>query len=410
MFRTLRVEFDSLEIFQAEYQRNIANGGVFASTYENFELREVIDVTLSLGFCDRTFELQGEVVSKWPHLAATAEPGIAIQFLEPIDEVRALFAELIGISPTPRDPEEAAWLERFGPTRRHERSNVSVPCTLDSDVGRAKGETRNLSRSGVLIAVESDEPPTLGEVASVQLTHPRTGEERQIPARIVRVGSQPPDRRTVALAFELPGSSEEDTAKFVQELCYVYGTSAADAITGPVQTIGAANLVQTFSSCTQCGTLTIYATDQRAAVASHVVFESGGLRHASSGNVTGMKAFARILAVRHGRFEFLPRIPSELPPFETIPIYGALLEAVQHVDELARINRAGIPPTSRLHRTDEAAPGDGTKLDAKVLECAERGLRIEELVDTIDDFDAEVLRALLEARDNGLVEIVPQAS
>jgi Tfp pilus assembly protein PilZ len=406
MFRTLRVEFDSLETFQAEYQRNIANGGVFASTSDDFELREVVEVELALTFCDRIVPLQGEVVRKWPHLAATAEPGVAIQFLEAIDGVRALFAELVGIAPAARDPEEAAWLERFGPTRRHERTTVVVPCQIISSTGVQSGTTKNLSRSGVLITLDSSPPPPVGEATTFEIAMPRTGEMRRIATRVVRNTAHLADQCVVALAFELEPGEEESTAKFIQEIGYSYGTSASDAITGPVQTIGVANLVQTFSSCTQCGTLTVYpADDQVIASAAHVVFENGGLRHAVSRPATGMKAFARVLAIKHGRFEFKPRIPEDLPPTDPVPIYGALLEAVQYVDELARINRAGLPPTARLRRTATAASFDLSKLHHEVLDAADRGETIRSTVDQITAYDAEVYRALLELMDERAVTL-----
>src|SRR5215510_14551152 len=83
MFRTLRVEYDSLIDFQREYQRNIANGGVFVETREQFEFREVVEVELALLFCGRIVPIQSEVVGRSDAAAESERAvGVALQFLD----------------------------------------------------------------------------------------------------------------------------------------------------------------------------------------------------------------------------------------------------------------------------------------------------------------------------------------
>ena len=78
----LRVEFETEEDFRREYASNIANGGIFVASQESFEVRGLVRVQLVLGYCDRVFEFDAEVVHWVPAemAGAGATPGVALQF------------------------------------------------------------------------------------------------------------------------------------------------------------------------------------------------------------------------------------------------------------------------------------------------------------------------------------------
>jgi Tfp pilus assembly protein PilZ len=402
MFRTLRVEFASLIDFQREYQRNIANGGVFVETREQFEFREVVEVELALLFCGRIVPIQSEVVGRADAAAESERAvGVALQFLDPIDELRALFSELVGIAPGAPDRSDATWLERDGPTRRHERSIVYAPIQLFAATGVLSGHTRNLSRSGALVTVDEGVPPRPGEALALEICHPRTGRAQRIPARVLRNSSHVRDRSSVALIFEIEPADEEHIAKFIQEICVGHGSGPMEAITGPIQILGLPSLVQMFSSGSEGGTLTVHTGE----ASGRVVFASGGLHHASVGPVTGLKALSRLLTWKTGRFEFVPVVDPADRADEATPMYGAVLEAVQYVDELARLDLAELPLAARVHRAPGPTPDDVEKLESEVLALAEDEISVAHIVDATPVFDAQVYACLLALLERGLLEL-----
>jgi len=61
MFRRLRLDFQSLEALQSEYQAYMDHGELFVATPQSLGLREVVDLELGLIFCGRSVMLQAEV-------------------------------------------------------------------------------------------------------------------------------------------------------------------------------------------------------------------------------------------------------------------------------------------------------------------------------------------------------------
>ena len=406
MFRRLTIEFESLDDFQREYQRNIANGGMFASTDETFEMREVIEVELALRFCGKTVPLQCEVVGRVSPAAGGPKQraGIAVQFLEPTDDLRSLFAEWVGLGSAPKpEPTQAPWLERQGPERRHERSSVYAATEVISTGGVQHGETRNLSRSGALLTLHENPPPRVGEAVTVSIVHPSKGDARRIAGRVVRSSTHLRDRPTVAIAFEIPPSEHEDISNFLGEICQKHGSVASNAIAGPIHVLGLPSLVQMFSSSAEGGTLTVFCNEQTG----RIVFASGGLQQARVGEVTGPKALSRMLTWDRGRFEFVPVVPPDSEEGEPIPMYGVLLESIQLVDELARLDLSHLPSAGQVARTPEAAPADLTKLQQDLLGLVEAGGTVAEIVDRCEAFDAQIYAGLLEILQLGLIEVRP---
>ena len=116
MFRTLAIRFEQREEFAQEYSRNLANGGMFIPTAEEFDLREVVEIDLNLDFCDRTVTLQAEIVTQVGSelQEAGGQAGVAVQFLVPAGELRSLLGDIAGIAPP--GPMPIPWPERAGPS------------------------------------------------------------------------------------------------------------------------------------------------------------------------------------------------------------------------------------------------------------------------------------------------------
>jgi hypothetical protein len=205
----------------------------------------------------------------------------------------------------------------------------------------------------------------------------------------------------VALIFEIEPADEEHIAKFIQEICVGHGSGPMEAITGPIQILGLPSLVQMFSSGSEGGTLTVHTGES----SGRVVFADGGLQHASVGPVTGLKALSRLLTWKAGRFEFIPVVDPADRTEEPVPMYGAVLEAVQYVDELAHLDLAELEPSARVVRAAEPTLGDVGKLDEDVLAQAEEEISVAHIVDATPVFDAQVYQCLLALIERGLLEV-----
>lgn len=402
MFRSLGTVFEERQAFLHEYQRNIANGGLFVPTPERFELREVVDLELDLRFCNRSVTLSAEVVQSVPPglEASGGEPGVAVQFLMPAGELRDLLGRIAGV-PMPTPPPER-WPGRPGRTQPAARSAARLTAQIEVGGATRAGYTRDLSRSGVLVTT-AGEPIPVGSHVRVTLVHPRTGEKLAVAGTVVRHGLDHAGRVVGAgIRFDVDA---DDTRRLelLEDLSAAAHALERAAIRGPVGTLGLASLIQMFSSCTSGGTLTLTRGDAEGCV----VFEGGRLLHASAGNATGAKALARLVAWEDGSFSFAPVVPPTGSADAAVPIYGALLEAVHQLDELRRLPLRALPPSARLVRTARGDAGEVGALEEVLLELARRGATVLGAVDALREPDAAVYRALLSLIERGRVRIEP---
>ena len=181
--RILRISFADADAFWAEYNANLANGGVFVASDEPFEQRERVQVEIVLEFCRESVTLAGEVVHQIPRemAEAGATPGVAVQFHDTTQEVRKCLGSL----------QRACGSYQPDPVDAGRRTAPRVPArvrariiSLDEVI---EGTTRNLSRSGALIEVDRSIP--IGDTVRLVLVHPETNESMEMRGR---VGMPPP--------------------------------------------------------------------------------------------------------------------------------------------------------------------------------------------------------------------------
>ena len=79
MIPRLRLSFAEADAFREEYERNIVKGGAFIHTAEEFEVRDVVEVELDLGFCGESVVLEAEIVHTLPveQAGSAATAGVA---------------------------------------------------------------------------------------------------------------------------------------------------------------------------------------------------------------------------------------------------------------------------------------------------------------------------------------------
>jgi Tfp pilus assembly protein PilZ len=401
MFRTLSVAFDRQDEFEREFRQNIARGGIFVPTLDEFELREVVEIEIDLRFCSEKICLQGEIVSRVrpPFDSEENEAGVAVQLLDPAEQIRDRLRELTGVTAPDTMPD--IWPGRTGPARRHERASTQLDTELEWKPGPVDTRTKNLSRSGMLVAVH-DRPIPVGEAVRVKLAHPRTGEKVTLRGTVVR--HEEKEGRVVAVAIEF--SDDDETARLAAEISGDIQASAharqLGGITGSIAALSVTSLLQMFSSSASEGTFVVTRDDQRA----RVIFEHDMLRHVEVGGVTGCKALARLLAWQEGVFEFQPLILPGEPDGTLGSMQAVVLEALQHVDELERLDTSGFPPGAAVHTTATKPKAEAlTELEKQVYLLVFRGANVQQVLDGVEAHDSEIFGALLHLQELGFIRV-----
>ncbi len=400
--RRLVVRFATLDAFQSEYRRNIGNGGIFVETDESFGLREPVEVVLDLVWSDESVRLPGEVVNMRSGLArAGGVSGVAVQFLEPADVLRqriGLIAQLplqASFRPTEARPHD----ERAAP-----RARTRVLVRISSDEGTARGRSVDLSAHGMLVSVK-ESPPPVGSAVRAALVHPTTSAEVVVAGEVVRHLREPGGTTAVGIHFDATTTSDTAVPEFLESLQRADHARRLGSITGPIELIGLPSLLQMFSSCAERGTLSV----TRAGEDGVLGFESGTLRFARLGRTRGVKAISRMFLWREGSFEFHTYLDEGEEPDPPSLVYGVLMEAAQQQDEWNRADRTGLEPGAILGADPASvAPDDDAlgKVERAILDLLAGGdARLEAILDSLSDFDADVIRALQSLREAGRVRV-----
>lgn len=397
--RTLVVSFPNADAFWHEYNANLANAGVFVASREAFSLREMLTVELMLEFAGESVQFEGEVVHHVPPEMAGAggTPGVAVQFRLPAVAVRQQLAPLLracgAFNPEPRDPGR----------RATPRVPARVPAQIDCGDRVVEGQTRNLSRSGVLVAVAAGDGIPVGRSVRVSLRHPQTGEAREVDGRIAREVRSRGLVAALGIQFEPSEERGDAVERFIEDVQSAEHSRRLGGISGSVAELGMQSLLQMFGAAAQAGTLTLKRGEQEGAVG----FEAGMLRFARLGSVTGMKALIRLLAWQHGSFEFHARVEAGEAVEAPLPLEAALLEATTQLDEMRRVDARSFPGEAQVR----LAPGAGeageptSKVEEAILDLARAGFSVARIVEVIPEPDPEIYRAFAVLADRGAIAI-----
>jgi len=387
------VTFVSEEQFQREYSQNIANGGIFISSEETFELREILVIEIDLLFCDERVQIEGEVVS----IVQGLQPGVAVQFQESASSLRDRLGSLAGIGSARR----AEGVEN--PWRAAIRHTVRVYARIECDGKVLGGCTRDLSQSGVLVMVDGPLLP-VGTAIRVTLTPPLGGEEFNSIGRIVRHVSLEGGRKALGILFEWGEENSQLAVEFLKRLREMERPARGGDIWGDIAAIGVPNILQMLASSTPKGTVLLYSGN----LLGRVLFEDGAFVDLRVGEVTGAKALARMCEWTEGEFTFSLEIdPDEAREEEAIPVYGALLEAAAQVDEVSRSGAEAFPPGAQLVYCPGSHPGfvaDG-QIEEALVELAQAGFKIANVLDIIPEADAIIYKAISKLSDLGIIKV-----
>lgn len=308
--RTLQMRFETSAALRAEFEKNIANRGIFVATEADFEIRQTVEVEVVLaypGAPSAPVVLRGEIVHRVsPAMARNGgRPGVAVQFEDSVAELRARFEPLMGDEPLP-DPD----LDQAGERRRSARREpVRVPVRVEPPKRKAFSTTsRDLSGTGVLLSVR-EEGLAVGEVVRIGLRHPVLDASVEIDGRVVReVKDKRGNVAAVAVAFDRNQSAKPGTRDLIEALRQASHQGRLGGISGSIVDLGLPNMLQMFGSSAPQGTLVV----EREGEQGWIAFADNQFVGAELGSLTGKPALEEMLGWTDGRFEFESRVDRAL--------------------------------------------------------------------------------------------------
>jgi hypothetical protein len=282
---------------------------------------------------------------------------------------------------------------------REPRVAARVGARIEGGGEGIAGHTRNLSRSGALVAVQG-ESPSVGERVRLTLEHPTTGERMKVDGRVARQVETAGSVSAVAVEFEAPAARRAEVVRFVEELQTAEHARRLGGIRGAISALGAQDLLQMFGTASQTGTLIFRSGEEEASVG----FQGGMLRYARQGAATGMKALVRMLAWTKGSFEFHTRLDPVPHPEAPLPFEAALLDAVRQIDEARRVDLRRFPMGAKLRVIQAPTDLAGKTVEA-VLDLGRAGFSVQRILDVIPEPDPEIYAALEKLLDSGAIAL-----
>jgi Tfp pilus assembly protein PilZ len=311
------VEYRSEAAFRREFAQNISKGGIFVPSRHQIEMREPVELELQLAFADRSVILPGEVVHCIPPEMAEsgAQPGVAIQFLMGVEELRAKLDGFSGPDADHVDEQQLGTGRRVAP-----RWRAHVPAELEVEGDRLEGHTRNVSTSGVLIALPGEVPP-VGRRVKVRIRLQSARDQMKVPGMVAR-HLQAAGLTCVGIAFQVPEARQPDVAVFMDRVRAVEHARRLGGINGPIADLGIRSVLGMFGSTAPEGMLTLTRDDEEG----YIIIDDGMLR-AQVGLLHGREALDELLSWHEGSFAFEGQADETLVSGETIPVSEVVGEA-----------------------------------------------------------------------------------
>lgn len=409
----LQIQFESPDALREEFEKNIANRGIFIATVEAFEDRQRVDVEIVLGYVDSPaipLALHGEVVHRIPvEMAASgAVPGVAVQFDDSATRLREAFEPLLGSASAPPVDKDESGPKRRGSKRGAVRVPIRVMPTMSPPF---ESTSRDLSATGILLTVKEVALP-IGEIVRTCLWHPSGEPSIEIDGKVVREVRNKSGRiAAVAIAFDRNQSAEPRVSEVIEALRQAGHRSRLGGISGSIVDLGLANMLQMFGASAPQGTLVV----DRDGEQGWIAFANGQLLGAELAGLSGQDALVAMLDWGEGHFQFEASVDQDM--IENTPsnsLEGAVLAAMCALDEQGSESdddQAGEEDESVvvINGTttfdvdvgqEESARSSLGKIDEAVLELARAGMPVEKLKSVIPEPAGEIQAAL-----EGLIEL-----
>lgn len=401
------MRFDTPAALRGEFEKNIANRGIFVATETDFEIRQAVDVEIELFWVPSASSrvvLRGEIVHRLsPEMVrGGGRAGVAVQFEESVAELRERFAPFLGDEPL-SDPD----VDHGGERRRSaRRSPVRVPVRVRSSKRAPFAATsRDLSTTGILLSVR-EERLELHEVVRIGLRHPSGEPSVELAGRVVReVMNKRGQVAAVAVAFDRQQAADPKVQAVIEALREASHHGRLGGISGSIVDLGLPNMLQMFGSSAREGTLVV----EREGEQGWIAFADNQFLAAELGAASGKRAIEEMLGWTDGRFEFEARVdPSLLASAAREPLAGVVLEAVFARDERARSGAPYAGPSIEFSgdatflvdvEQEEIARGSLDKTELAVLDLARSRMsvaRIEAIIPEAPERTRAAVASLVE--------------
>jgi Tfp pilus assembly protein PilZ len=418
--KSLQIRFESPDTLREEFEKNIANRGIFVATEENFEVQQSIELEIVLAYAGDSkvaLSLVGEVVHCIPvEMAASgAVAGVAVQFDDSASQLREAFEPLLDEHSRPAvDPT----VDREGRGRRDSpRGAVRVPVRVMPTMSPPfEATSRDLSATGILLTVKRVALP-IGEIVRTCLWHPSGQPSIEIDGKVVRQIENKSGRiAAVAIAFDRKQSADPRVYEVIDGLRHAGHRSRLGGISGSIVDLGLANMLQMFGSSAPEGTLVV----ERDGEQGWIAFAGGQLLAAELGASSDHDALVSMLDWGDGRFQFEASADKNLVESgSSSSLEGAILKAMSAINELRRASEDGEAdaddedelanerPISIDEATtfridleqEEISRSSLGKLEEAVLELARAGMPVAKMNSIIPEPTHEIQASL-----EGLVE------
>lgn len=425
---TLTVRFASPEALREEFEKNIANRGVFVETDAELEVRRPVLVEIVLDYLPGAkpgsepapaLTLEGEVVHVVPAemTVSGAKSGVAVQFEANAKVLRETFEPLLGQEAAESVAPE---VDRQAPGRRSaKRGAVRVRVrVMPRSRPPFQATSRDLSATGILLSMEGEVLP-VGEIVRICLWHPSGVPSIEIDGKVVRQVSNKRGRiAAVAVAFDRNQVADPTIHGVLEALREAGHRSRLGGISGSLKDLGLANMLQMLGSSAPRGTLVVEYEGEQGWIA----FAENQLLAVELGAQTGKDALVSMLAWGDGLFEFEVTVDEALLASpEPRPLGAAVLDAVCTLDEadqevsdvgldaafgpdgVASVATIPIEDTTKFEIDFEQAELSRAGLDKiedAILELARAGMSVAQFCDVIPEAP-ESIRASVA----GLVEV-----
>jgi Tfp pilus assembly protein PilZ len=393
----LRVSWATPEEFRRIYLRDLAHGALFVPTREEHATGDAVRVTLEFPFCAGRLDLDAEVVAavSLGMARAGARPGISVQPSEPVGDLRRRLEGVTGLSLPEVDE-----LPPEGPGRTP-RFPACAAVVLESAGCHFPAETADVSYNGLLallVGVDLGQ----GTELRVVLTHPRSGAELAVDARVANQTRCHHGVMALGIQFLYTVERIDEVRHFIDDLRGFHRARELASVTGSLSETPLEAVLETFAAVSNQGTLVLSHEDEEGKVA----YRDGQILYATTGLVSGPKALGRMFTWTDAQFEFRPELVLIEHAPAPLALQPAILAAAVERDEVSRLSLGNLGPDALFCLDDERFTAVKSDLDPLRLEIAENagmGFPLGTILDILTISDAAILMALADLIEGGIV-------
>jgi uncharacterized protein (TIGR02266 family) len=299
----LQVTFRTPEEFAAEYDQNLANGGLFIPTAVERPLRSQVSFVLVLGFSGQLLRGRGEVIYAVGAEQAAArgeQTGLGVQLLA-FEPARAAEAR--------REIQSSSNAAALEPPdhRRAVRFATRLQVRFKSRHQFERGVTRDISMGGMFLCTH--EPYPAGSALQVVLVRPVDGKELVLEGEVARTPVVAGDDGLpigMGIRFlPMDPARRGDVDRFVRFVDLRERVRTAPELRGQLRDAGIESVIHLLCHAVPEGELIL----RQGGESGRIAFKRANVVRAElpERGVSGEKAFYRMMTWEEGEFEFRPR-------------------------------------------------------------------------------------------------------